>query len=86
MYGYISSGNEEPKVYEFKGTRAVYNELFIKDKVARVYMDTDETVINIDRKYISNGVVLTKEKLIYAPHMTDIRAENDGESQVVVPK
>ena len=39
VYGYISSGNEEPKVYEFKENRALYNELFIDDKVARVYMD-----------------------------------------------
>ena len=83
LYGYISSGNEEPKVYEFKGNRAQYNELFINDKVARVYMDTNETVINIDRKYISNGVVLTKEKNICESQNLDIIVENDGEGQVI---
>lgn len=83
VYGYISSGNEEPKVYEFKGNSALYNELFINDKVARVYMDANEIVINIDRKYISNGVVLIKEKILYVSQNTDIIIKNDGESQVI---
>lgn len=83
VYGYISSGNEEPKVYEFKENRALYNELFIDDKVARVYMDTSETVINIDRKYISNGVVLTKERILYVSQNADIIVKNGGDSQVI---
>lgn len=83
VYGYISSGNEEPKVYEFKGNRALYNELFIDDKVTRVYMDTSETVINIDRKYISNGVLLTKERILYVSQNADIIVKNGGESQVI---
>lgn len=80
LYGFISSGNEEPKVYEFKGNNAIYNELSVKDNVARVSMDTDETVLNIDRKYISNGVVLLKEKLKYEFVSTAILAENGEES------
>lgn len=77
LYGYIASGNEEPKVYEFKGTRAIYNELFVKDKVAQVPMDTEETVINIDRKYISNGVVLIKDNMKYVPYATLALVENN---------
>lgn len=83
LYGFISSGNEEPKVYEFKGANVIYNELHVKDKIARVSMDTEETVLNIDRKYISNGVVILKEKLKYEPVITTILAKNGEESVIV---
>ena len=56
IFGHIESGNEVPKMYVYRGIKAIPDESIINDEVTKVVLSSEETYINIDRKYVSSGV------------------------------
>ena len=62
IYGYIVSGNDKPKVYVYNGIRKVPDELDSVNNMTCVKVWDQEALVNIDRKYISNGTLLLKRK------------------------
>lgn len=55
IYGYVSSGNDDPKVYIYRGATAVPEEIPYNNRILSVKVNSVELLINIDRKYISGG-------------------------------
>lgn len=60
IYGLIESGNDDPKMYVYRGINAVPEQANIKDGVAKVLITSSDTYISIDRKYVSGGVDILK--------------------------
>lgn len=58
LFGCIISGNEQPKVYSYSGTSPIPIELSCKDNVLKLFFRGTDTYINVDRKYLSTGVLL----------------------------
>lgn len=55
VYGCVMSGNDEPKTYIYNGVLAIPRENNYKDKMLAVNIDSNDILINIDRKYVSSG-------------------------------
>lgn len=55
IYGCIISGNDEPKMYIYKGVMATPAEIVSRDKLLAVKVESSDCLVNIDRKYISGG-------------------------------
>lgn len=72
IYGYIVSGNDKPKVYVYNGIRKVPDELDSVNNMTCVKVWDQEALVNIDRKYISNGTLLLKRKRNIQAHDTGI--------------
>lgn len=60
IYGYIRSGNEEPKVYIYEGINKIPKEILLDRKLLRIDMQEETTLVNIDRKYVSSGTMFWK--------------------------
>ena len=55
VYGCVMSGNDEPETYIYNGVLSVPREIKYNDKLLAVNIDSNDILINIDRKYISSG-------------------------------
>ena len=55
VYGCVMSGNDEPKTYIYNGVLSVPREIKYNDKLLAVNIDSNDILINIDRKYVSSG-------------------------------
>lgn len=60
VYGYVVSGNDNPKIYVYQGINKVPDELELVNCLTCIKIYGREVLINIDRKYISNGTLLLK--------------------------
>ena len=58
LYGYIVSGNDDPKVYVYQGIKKIPDELSLINHIACIKMNYQDVFINIDRKYVSNGTLI----------------------------
>ena len=72
LYCVVSSGNEEPNVYEYKSTMANAMRLGKEDSgISSLVLDVDEKkTISVDRKYVGNEVTfnnstIQKQKFAY---------------------
>lgn len=68
IYGYISSGNEQPKVYAYNGVLNIPDELTTADGIACLKPRALDTLVNIDRKYVSNGTLFQKKQMHVISH------------------
>lgn len=60
IYGRVESGNDDPKMYIYRGINAIPEQVDLKDRVAKVLITFSDTYISIDRKYVSGGVDILK--------------------------
>lgn len=60
LYGRVQSGNDDPKMYVYRGISAIPEQEELEDGVAKVLMSSTDTYISIDRKYVSGGVNVFK--------------------------
>lgn len=60
VYGYVSSGNDIPKIYVYQGVQKIPNQLEAKHHLLSVQMWDQETLVNIDKKYVSSGTFFLK--------------------------
>lgn len=60
VYGCVMSGNDEPKTYIYNGVLSIPREINYREKMLAVNIDTNDVLINIDRKYISSGTRFRK--------------------------
>ena len=63
MYGRVESGNEEPKIYVHYEDETTPQQLYANDSIARVLINSINTYISIDRKYVSGGVNILKHEM-----------------------
>lgn len=61
IYGRVESGNDDPKMYVYRGINAIPEQANLKDCVAKVLITSSDTYISIDRKYVSGGVDILKQ-------------------------
>lgn len=62
IYGSVMSGNENPKTYIYKGVISVPTEVEYKNKLLAIDVDSNDFLINIDRKYVSGGTRFRLDK------------------------
>lgn len=62
LYGRVESGNDNPKMYVYRGIDAIPEQEDLSDDIAKVLMATTDTYISIDRKYVSSGVNIVKHE------------------------
>lgn len=55
VYGCVMSGNDEPKAYIYNGVLSIPREIKYREKMLAVNIDSNDILINIDRKYVSSG-------------------------------
>lgn len=60
VYGYVISGNDNPRIYAYQGIRKIPDELDSTNHLTCVGIWKQETLVNIDRKYVSSGTLLLK--------------------------
>lgn len=72
VYGYVVSGNDKPKIYVYNGIGKIPDELDSVDNVTCVKVQDQEALVNIDRKYVSNGTLLLKRQRNIQDHRTEI--------------
>lgn len=60
IYGRVESGNDDPKMYVYRGINVIPEQANLKDGVAKVLITSSDTYISIDRKYVSGGVDILK--------------------------
>lgn len=60
VYGYVVSGNDNPRIYVYQGTRKIPEELASGKHLTYVKVLEQEALVNIDRKYVSSGTLLLK--------------------------
>ena len=61
VYGHIVSGNENPRVYSYQGIQKIPDAIQIDSKFAKVILRDQYTLVNVDRKYASNGTLFVKK-------------------------
>lgn len=62
IYGRVESGNDDPKMYVYRGISAVPEQVNLKDGIAKVLIISADTYISIDRKYVSGGANILKHE------------------------
>lgn len=60
VYGYVVSGNDNPRIYVYQGINKIPNELNPINHLTCVKVLNQEALVNIDRKYVSSGTLLLK--------------------------
>lgn len=60
VYGYVVSGNDNPRIYVYQGIREIPDELESVNNLICVKVWNQEALVNIDRKYVSSGTLLLK--------------------------
>lgn len=60
VYGYVVSGNDNPRIYVYQGIRKIPDELVSANHLTCVRVWDQEALVNIDRKYVSSGTLLLK--------------------------
>lgn len=61
IYGHIVSGNDIPRVFTYQGIQKIPEEVYANNKLISVRLRNQYTVINVDRKYVSNGTIFVKK-------------------------
>jgi len=79
VHGHVVSGNDEVKIYIFGGTDASPEEQFRRKRLVCLPMFHENTFINVDRKFASNGLSITKNLTMISSHQYEVKIgmEND---------
>lgn len=79
VHGHVVSGNDEVKIYIFGGTDASPEEQFQRKRLVCLPMFRENTFINVDRKFASNGLSITKNLTTISSHQYEVKIgkEND---------
>lgn len=77
IYGHVVSGNDVPKVYVYQSTREVPDQIDINGKLACVRMRGQDVFVNIDRRYVSNGMLFLKRQRTFTANKPEIYMRND---------
>lgn len=72
VYGYVVSGNDDPIIYVYQGIKKIPDELESVNHVACVKIWDQEALVNIDRKYVSNGTLFLKRQRAVIANDTEI--------------
>ncbi len=79
IYGYVVSGNDNPRIYVYQGIRKIPDELDAANHLTCVKVWEQEALVNIDRKYISSGTLLLKRPRNIITNDTEIYELIDDE-------
>ncbi len=79
VYGYVVSGNDNPRIYVYQGIRKIPDELNSVNRLTCVKVWDREALVNIDRKYVSNGTLLLKRPKVIITNDTEIYELIDDE-------
>lgn len=79
VYGYVVSGNDNPRIYAYQGIRKIPDELDSNNHLACVKIGDQEALVNIDRKYVSSGTLLLKRARTVVSHDAEIYELIDDE-------
>lgn len=79
VYGYVVSGNDIPKVYAYHGISKIPDEIDMNGHLTCIRMWGQDVFINIDRKYVSNGILLLKRQRTVAANKPEVYIWNDDE-------
>ncbi|MCI6429386.1 MAG: hypothetical protein MSA72_00615 [Lachnospiraceae bacterium] len=77
LYGRVQSGNDDPKIYVYRGIAAIPEQEKMEDGVAKVMMSSTDTYISIDRKYVSGGVNILKHDFQLVGKKIDIEINQE---------
>lgn len=80
LYGLVESGNDNPKMYVYRGINAIPDQTDLNDGMAKVLIDATDTYISIDRKYVSGGVNIVKHE--FKVFEKEIKLELNHEEKV----
>ncbi len=72
VYGYIVSGNDNPRIYVYQGIRKIPDELDSANHLICVKVWAQEALVNIDRKYVSSGTLLLKRPRVIITNDVEI--------------
>lgn len=79
VYGYVVSGNDNPRIYVYQGIRKIPDELNSVNHLICVKVWEQEVLVNIDRKFVSNGTLLLKRTRPIITNDADIYELIDNE-------
>ncbi len=79
VYGYVVSGNDNPRIYVYQGIRKIPDELNSVNHLTCVKVWDQEALVNIDRKYVSNGTLLLKRPRVIITNDAEIYELIDDE-------
>ena len=79
VYGYVVSGNDNPRIYVYQGIRKIPDELNSVNHLTCVKVWDQEALVNIDRKYVSNGILLLKRSRVIITNDAEIYEFIDDE-------
>lgn len=85
VYGYVVSGNDNPRIYVYQGIRKIPDELKSVNHLTCVKLWDQEALVNIDRKYVSNGTLLLKRPRVIITNDAEIYELIDDE-YISLPK
>lgn len=79
VYGYVVSGNDNPRIYVYQGIRKIPDKLDSVNHLTCVRVWDQEALVNIDRKYVSSGTLLLKRSRTIITNDTEIYELIDDE-------
>lgn len=83
VYGYVVSGNDNPRIYVYQGIRKNPDELVSVNHLTCVRVWDQEALVNIDRKYVSSGTLFLKRPRNIISNDTDVYELIDDECVVL---
>lgn len=83
VYGYVVSGNDNPRIYVYQGIRRIPDELVSTNHLTCVRVWDQEALVNIDRKYVSSGTLLLKRPRNIISNGADVYELIDDECVVL---
>lgn len=83
VYGYVVSGNDNPRIYVYQGIRRIPDELVSTNHLTCVRVWDQEALVNIDRKYVSSGTLLLKRTRNIISNGADVYELIDDECVVL---
>lgn len=80
VFGHIVSGNEMPKIYVYQGISKIPLMTEAKDYLAGVKIQSQNVLVNIDRKYVSSGSLLLRQSREICEFENNIYFTQDNEN------
>lgn len=78
VYGYVVSGNDNPKIYVYQGISKIPDQIDSTDHLVCVGVRGQDALVNIDRKYVSSGTLLLKrQRTVIASNTGIYKLDND---------
>lgn len=81
IYGHVVSGNDDPKVYLFKGIDAVPIKLNATNSIVEIPISDANNLVNVDRKYVSTGIPFSQSDYHLCRYIPEIQIVADNEEK-----